>query len=460
LSDNISWVREYISLLSKETVKKWLILLVAAFGIFFVIGGGYGGPSLRATFSAAGIIGWLLATGFPFVMGASLIFCSEQTHNNIAEYTQTRENFKFSKLFVSYVILVLVSMALLSFAGLVVTTIASGYASILLVLPQLLGITLFISLLLAPIYLLIALVFDNARRSIIMGFILSIVLMIITGSPRFPVNYPEVAFFGPAHLLAALLFIAIGGYGNYSVEYYVGTIYQPTQLVVPILVWSVIAIVSYFGARRIFFENLPLWIEERDGWLSSEEPLVKPDTSTKPRVLPTIRRELHERQRNAVAIAIAIIILISIGGLGYVQVRQDEWFQVVYESPAGGETVAIGNWLNGTFTGIDPSPSITLGVSCEGRILDWTGGAGNVFLTFEKRAMSLSDFQALNDTEFLDMFDSGESGNLGVTGTFGSGRNGPIHDNEYVWALRFNEINGRTSGLVDVWFQLTISAFS
>ena len=459
--ERVSLLREYISLLSKREVKRWLILMAVVFAFYLPLGGsGTWYSPLGATFNIAGTIGWLLATGFPFVIGASLILCSDQTRNSIVEYTRTHEKMKFSYLFVSFTVLTLVVMAAVSFAGLLIAVNVSGNIAILGVLPQLVGITLFLSLLLTPIYALIAIEFDSMSKSIVIGFFLSIALAATTGHPGYPTNYPEVAFFGPAHLLSALLFIAIGAYGNYNVDYYVGTTFQPTHLITPILVWSVLAIICYFGAKRVFINNLSRWTKEREGWLSSGQSKTELDESTLPANLPTIRKELYRRQRYAVAISIVIIILISLGGFSYVQVRQGEWTQVVYESSSDGESVAIGDWLYGSFTGVEPSDSITLGVTCEGRILDWSGGSGYVFFTFEHRAMTLSEFLALNETEFSDMFDHGESGNHGVIGTFSGSLSGPIHETEYVWVLRFNDVNGRTSGSVDIWFQVIIRASS
>jgi len=231
-------------------------------------------------------------------------------------------------------------------------------------------------------------------------------------------------------------------------------------VIAPILIWSFFAILTYTRGRKIFIENLSRWKKQRDGWLVSEQETGESDSSILPADLPAIRNELHQRQRYAVVVAIAIIILISMGGPGYVQLRQSEWTQVVYESPSGGENLVIGDWVSGSFTGVEPSSSVTLGVTCEGRILDWNGGTGDVYFTFEHRAMTWSDFLDLNETEFLDMFETGESGNIGVVGTFGGGLCGPIHDSEYVWALRFNNVNGQTSGSVEVWFQVILRAFS
>lgn len=455
-----SWPRNYFSLFSRKEVKRWLILTVFAFGLFFIMWGGGGWySSFGSLFNMAVTVGCLLATGFPFVMGSSLILCSNQTRNRIVEKTKANGKVTFSDLFMAYLILNLSVMSLIVFVSLVIAISASGYLSLIGVLPQLLGITLGISLFLTPIYVLIALEFDSMKKSIAMGFFLAIALNFATGFPRFPVNYPEIALFGPSHLLNALLFIAIGAYGNYAVEYHVGLLFQPIDVIVPILIWSFFAILTYYRGSKVFINNLSRWKRQRDGWLVSEQETGELDNSILPADLPSIRNELHQKQRYAVIAAIVIIILISMGGAGYVQIRQNEWTQVVYESPSGGENLVIGDWVCGSFTGVEPSPSVTLGVTCEGRILDWIGGSGYVYFTFEHRPMTWSDYQDLNETEFLDMFETGEIGQHGVVGTFGVGLSGPIHDSEYVWALRFNDINGRTSGSVDIWFQVILGAF-
>ena len=265
--ERVAWIRQYISLLSRKEMKRWLVLMAVAFSYFFLVGGGAWFSPMSATFSVARNIGWLIALGFPFVIGASLLLCSDQTRNNIVEYEQTHEEVKFSSFFVSYTILILVVMAAVSFLGLLIGVYVSGNVEILGVLPQLVGITLLISLLLTPVYSLFAIEFDSMSKSIVIGFFFSIAIVAATGQPGFPTDF---TFFGPAHLLSAMLLIAIGAYGNYSAEYYVGTYFQPIHLVIPLLAWSVYAIISYLKAKRGFYDNLSRWTEKRHGWLASQ----------------------------------------------------------------------------------------------------------------------------------------------------------------------------------------------
>jgi hypothetical protein len=168
-----------------------LILVVITFSFYFFLWvGGPGGSLLSATFRLSTAIGWLLASGVPFVIGASLLLCSDQTRNRIVEYLRTRGDVKFAYLFMSYIVLTALVMMSISVAGLVV--VSYGTIAILGVLPQLLGLALLISLIMTPIYVLVAIVFDSMSKSIVIGFFLSIAIVATTGQPGFPTNYPEI----------------------------------------------------------------------------------------------------------------------------------------------------------------------------------------------------------------------------------------------------------------------------
>jgi hypothetical protein len=177
--------------------------------------------------------------------------------------------------------------------------------------------------------------------------------------------------------------------------------------------------------------------------------------------LSTLYEELKLRRRIIAALAVAAILLIPLAGMGYVSVRQEEWTQVVYESPAGGEMAEIGQqWLYGEFFGVNPPDNVHLAVGCQGEILSGGSNLDHITMNFEHRRMSMDEFLHLNDTEVEDMFGSGESGNYGTSGTFGTGWGGPIHAVQYVWALRFLDVLGQTEGSVRVSFRVIISHVS
>jgi hypothetical protein len=450
--------REYFSLLSIRGVKKWFLIVVAAFGYFLLTSGSYAPSYIDALFTVAASIGWLIATGLPFLLGASLIICSEQTKNNIAERMSKGGKVRFLLLFVSYTLLIMISMAIISLAGLLFAFFTTGSLAILQLLPQLLILSLVVSFLISPAYLLLALSVDSTRLSIIIGLAFSFAIIIATGTPRYPVNHPEIAFLEPAHLLSALLFVTIGGFGQYAVEYNVGTLFQLIDLILPIVILIIISVLSFYGSNKVFSENLPRWSLEWNDWLLREQSTLKSDKTDQLGELRKARINLDARRKKVIALAIAAIIAVPFSFISYAQVRRQEWTQVVYESPSGGETLTIDEWDFGSFTGVEPSPSIFLSVGCSGRIVDWTGGSGLIEYVFEHRAMTLIEFQGLNETEFDDLFGHSLTTNYGTIGTFGGGWSGPIDNQEYVWVLKFTNVNGRTSGSVSVWFQVVISA--
>ena len=453
--DRLAWLKEYYSLLSKRAVIIWLILLFSISAFFLVGYSGHGLGSIDWLFLMAGGIEWLFITGIPFLFGASLLFSSQETKNNIAEKTSKGE-VKFSHLFVVFILLIFFSMSIISVVGVSLIAFVPGNSVIFQYLLSVLGVTLLLSLLMSPIYLLLALAVDNTRISIIVGLVISFALIIAFGQPRFPVRYPEVAFFQPAHMFSALLFIFIGGYGEYNIDYYVGILFTPMDLVLPLVTWIGLFFVGYLGSRMMFCSNLPRWSLEWDDWIVRNEVLQSQESPARSAVLVKAQHSLDSRRKKAIAVAIIVIFLVPFVSTNYVQTRQQEWTQIVYESPSGGEILTIGEWTFNSFTGVEPPPSRYLCLGCVGRILNWEGGAGYLEYVFEHRAMDLTEFQNLNETEFEDLFGHSYTGNQGTTGSFSSGWGGPINAQEYVWVLKFTDVNGKTSGTINVWFQLII----
>ena len=248
----------------------------------------------------------------------------------------------------------------------------------------------------------------------------------------------------------------IGGFGEYNIDYYVGILFTPTDLILPLATWIGLFFVGYLGSRMMFSSNLPRWSLEWDDWIVRNEALQSQESPARSAVLVKAQQSLDSRRRKAIAVAIIVIFLVPFVSTNYVQTREQEWTQIAYESPSGGETLTIGEWTFNSFTGLDPPPSRYFSLGCVGRILNWEGGAGYLEYVFEHRAMNLTEFQNLNETEFEDLFGHSYAGNQGTTGSFSSGWIGPINAQEYVWVLKFTDVNGRTSGTINVWFQLII----
>ena len=116
MSNTFAWFKEYYSLLSKRAMVTWLILLFGISTFFFVANSSRGPGDIDSLFAIAAGIGWLLITGIPFLFGASLLFTSQETKNNIVE-KMSKGNVKFSHLFVIFIILILFNMAVVTVIG-------------------------------------------------------------------------------------------------------------------------------------------------------------------------------------------------------------------------------------------------------------------------------------------------------------------------------------------------------
>ena len=455
----IALFRENLSVFSTSALKRWVAIVLASCTIFVLPIGGSRSP-LATIFVIADYVGWLFVTGIPFVVGASLLFGSQESHRNIASSTQKGSKVSFASLFTTYAVLTLVVMAVAVVIGFVFASVFSDPLQILGALPYMLVLTLAISLLLCPIAAFLALAVDQWKTSTALGISIFLAIGLATGTPGFPVNYPEIALLGPTHLLTVLLFTLIAG-SEYQrvIDYYIGVSFVPSQLILPILLLIFASAISFVFAKWMFISNLHRWTIERNQWLSTEE-----DTQDKPEAqssvnLSALYEELKLRRRIMAALAVAAILLIPLAGMGYRSVRQGEWTQVVYESPAGGEMVEVGQqWLCGEFFGIDSPDNVDLVVGCQGEILDGGGNLDYIAVDFEHRRMSLDEFLHLNDTEIEDMFGGNEEVTYGTSGPFNTGRGGPIHAVQYIWVLRFLDVRGQTEGSVKVSFRVIISA--
>ena len=186
-------------------------------------------------------------------------------------------------------------------------------------------------------------------------------------------------------------------------------------------------------------------------WLETDESLPVKDQMQRKIDLTASHTALKQRRKLVAVFLVTAILLIPLGGMSYVSTQQSTWTTVVYE--ASGVTVELGvDWLYGEFTGLEPTDNIDLAVGCEG------GNGGSAHFNFKHRQMTLGEFLLLNDTELEDMFGRSESGNIGESDTFSSGWGGPIHANQYIWVLRFNEVGGETEGFITISFQVIIRA--
>lgn len=468
MKQHVGVFRESLSFFSTSALKKWVAIVIGTCVIFVLgIGGSGGGGTVGWLFGVARYIGYLFAFGVPFIVGASFLFGSQETQNSIVDSIQKDRNMRFARFFISYVVVTLFVMTVAVLIGFVFIIPYLLPLQILGYFSSILVSTLVVSFLVCPITVFLALTIDDWMNSTALGVLLFFAITLATGLPGYPVNYPEIAFLGPAHILTAILFILTGGFtgSGYSVSY-VGVVFTPIQLVIPLSFFTIIAVVFYLFARWMFHSNLSRWKIERELWLSikggkmeqwlnTDESLPYRDQVQSKIDLTASHTALKQRRRLVAVFLIIAILLIPIGGMSYVSTQQNEWTTVVYE--ASGVTVELGvDWLYGEFTGLEPADNIDLAVGCEGVIAGGNGGSAH--FNFNHRQMTLNEFLQLNDTELEDMFGYSESGNVGQRDTFSSGWGGPIHANQYIWVLRFNEVGGETEGFITISFQVIIRA--
>ncbi|MBN2228772.1 MAG: hypothetical protein JW779_04190 [Candidatus Thorarchaeota archaeon] len=149
----------------------------------------------------------------------------------------------------------------------------------------------------------------------------------------------------------------------------------------------------------------------------------------------------------------------SFSSYSYSQIQQAESPFVVYESPYGGETVNIGEWIYGSFVGQERPELDPLYTKCSGQVLNWLFSSGNITFNFNSKQLTMVEFLELNDTEIYDSFHTGQNIHTTMDGTFQDAGVDVTQESEYIWVLRFVDINGKTSGTIDVWFQIYLHTY-
>ncbi|MBS3795445.1 MAG: hypothetical protein KGY80_11135 [Candidatus Thorarchaeota archaeon] len=451
-------IREGFRILPSSAFKKAFIGGTCSFTPFILsLSGGTMGGAIGDIFRVAEYIGYLFSVGFPMMLIASLLFASEKSRKNLIQSALEKEKPRFAPLFAAYSLFSCLMMVWAIFFGLVSQLVFTGSAGGAVFIPYLIAVALPMTLLLCPITVLVTLAMDGWKSAIAVGAAIFIGLGIATGQPHYPVRYPEVAFFGPAHTLVATLYILVTLFGNpLSAVYYVGVSFTPFDLVFPLSVFIVVSTVSYVASKRFLISNLRRWIAFSGEWETKLGSIPRLDerSSTDD---PSKLKEGYQFRRKTVAAVVAVfVILVPLMSSGYATIRRQEWRTVVYESPPGGESVEIGTWLIGSFQGIEGGEHTDLCVTCEGQLHGGVADAGYVNYTFRKRQMTLSELEQMNETEMEHRFGRG----WGYTSLFGSnfdtGCSGPISNVEYVWVFRFNDVGGKTAGRITVTLRIVI----
>jgi hypothetical protein len=315
------------------------------------------------------------------------------------------------------------------------------------------GAAILISIILCAIASSIAVAFDNWKSTMLMGVGLSLSLSTVSDFTVLNAVYPVTVFLSPHQLYRSIFFILSGIGGSWQAQFNapVGI----DSFLPPMILFVGLAILSlHFSIRMLPFNLEKQVLEEENRSLGSSDV-----DGQKSESLIRLRAKMTARRKTVAVPLILLIAFIPLLGFAYTQQRIAEYYYVVYESPSGGELVEIGQWLSGSFMGMDVPDYVSPLVGCEGEIENWVGGPGDIRFNFQHREMTLMEFQQMNATEKEDLFGSGWTRSYERTGTFDSGEEGPIHDVEYVWALRFLDINGETEGTFSISFRVIVRGY-
>lgn len=461
MSDGQSWFREYFPLFHKKYLVIWFLLIASISCILSLPINYSSNEMLQTLFIVSRNASWMIATGFSFSIGSSLLLCSRAIQTNVAKKVNSGGSIRFPILFVSYIIIMMLGTLAVCLIYFTSTFVSIGLNfAIFQFLPSFILISLLVTLLTSPIYAFIAFSVDSVRISLVVGIMVSFVILLITGNPGNPLRYPEIVFLAPVHLFSALLFVSTGTYDSNSMNTYVGVTFGLVHLIVPIIVLSIFTIVCYYGSSKMFIENKKRWSALRtndDDWIQDGSAPEQPAAPLQTVELSQSLKNLDDRRRKVISVIVMVIILISAASYGYVQVHPDVSQSVVYESPFGGETVNIGEWMHGSFIGEERSQTAPLYPHCIGQILGLPIGMHNISLNYGAQQMSILDFQALNETEIEDAFNTGRGTYINTDASFMSCGSDVYQESEYVWILRITAVNGQTSGSINIWLQIILT---
>ncbi len=451
-------IRSSLSLFHSKALKRWLLSSVVLSFVFAIAYVRFGGDSLYHAVALAQYIGLFFGTGLVLVDGASLFYCSQEMQARMIKAAMDRRTSYLSILLV-FMFLCFATFLVVTAIGVTVILILSAPIETLSYLPFIILPQLVLIVLLSPLAVAIAMVVDNLRQSLLVGILLSLGLLIATGLPGFPVYRPEVALLGPAHIYSAIFFLLVLGLENpYSVQWMFGITFTALQLMASVALWSCISILTYFTGRHLFPSSIRRWQLSEGSWLDDRHEQVSSTSDRMSSEYVELLQQIKLRRKYIVVFSVLFVLVAPLASISYTTQRLEEWTEVVYESPSGGEIVQFGEWMFGAFTGRSPSRDVTLVVGCEGEILEGGGNLENKTMNFEHIQMTLTEFLELNATELEDRFGRGISGSSGATRSFSTGWGGPINDADYIWVLRFLSVGGLTAGSLRVSFKVMIRA--
>jgi hypothetical protein len=465
----VNRIKADILALSKRDLLVWLAasIIVAIFHVTMLTRP-WGGTPIAPAINTINLVANILVHSLPICLAASLLFSSKNSRKSFVNLTMHDKNlrkvliFRFSNL---------VLLTTLYFGAItVIFFIAQGRGSLsgIEYIPALIFAAFLVGVLLCSVGTCIALAFDDWRFSTIGTCAIIIVIAWFGGVYPDILRYsavPDLALIAPHNLYRALAVLFTGyHFGSLStMEMYVGFIFEPLGLVIPITGFVIISSLSWLLASKLFEEDLKRWALESTVWLEKEtlddSRMGQIRDSAKQQSMIDLSHTSLNRQRRLAGMVIAMILIITpLGSMGYTSIRQGESVTAQYQSPAEGDTVSLGHWFAVELVIPAPPEGQDNWFSIECEVIDWNGCPDTIVWKYGFQEMSLEDFQALNDTSKEEMFGNGGTRHKSDP-SFGTGNfNYQFSSGTWVWACRFTDPNSNsTIGYLRVLFDMTVT---
>jgi hypothetical protein len=376
--------------------------------------------------------------GVPLFLGAGFIFTSESARESSVSWMA---RFGSIRRLVTIRILLLV---LLVSAFQIVLTIAgfirfSGFSTVTELesyyLPGFMLTAVITVLLVIPIAVFLAVSLDDWRITTILGAGMFFAIEMMSGESVYPVRFSEVALLGivQIHRALALLLGGVEFPSSTVLDNYVGFYFTALDLFIPLIVYSILVILSLWGTRHFVARNCARWKIDRT--------LLHNDSAIDPKTSEEYRKEtksLASRKKIIALLVVMMFLVLPNVSISYATYREESSEVVLYQTPDGGLLVEIGEWLYGPLEADRPPPGVSRMIQYRLYILDWGNCPDQMHFQHMILDVTLQEFETMMASGELDEIHSG-SGVRKPETDFAHGWHG-IPEAGYgsmVWGARF-----------------------
>ncbi|MBD3405638.1 MAG: hypothetical protein GF411_05850 [Candidatus Lokiarchaeota archaeon] len=385
------------------------------------------------TLSSISVVASVFTFGIPFSIGAVVMWTTPKAHRSIMHPEPTP-----SYLRSTYLSRLTLSTGLSLFVLFIATLIGFLiYGGNFTYFPTVLVSSLLVALMLNILVFVLALYLDSPMYTFAISTLLFLYLSFEFGwSLRSTDDIFSLCT--PYHLFRYLA-VLLSGYQfphEQAMEHYMGFYADFSVLLGPLLLWGIVSVLSILGSLHLLKGNMLHWMKESSTW---ENPSLSPKESQ------TSGMVVHSQKRIKIMAMLIVILFSATTIFNTVLIptgRQIPEEFYLYQSPATGEPITLGSWRYDSVYISDSLLSQTDGFTLRVTILGWGGYSGGEGLRVKKDLVSLSvsQFEAMNETEREDAIPSGSWGLTPDRSETGSGIQHSIDDaGIYLWALRFTD---------------------